>query len=1557
MRLIIEGEEKNQEQYEQIIERIHNYISQFYQFILLRPYIYKEDKKNIKSIVKQRMDTIQSNNNYLEMSLTQRLGISMQEQEMNGSDRSILKGENSIDLSFTDLNQQQQFIQHQQQVFLHNKKIVDTNKDNILTISSYEYNFGNAIFKKNEKELTITTKSGLCNLQEFIIERNKNKIQWKKKELFYLFKQMVKFVCFLFNYDYFYGEIMPLNIILEEIAPSKLIIKFINLSNITDSLESNQNSVSQIYSNSYIRFKKLEQHQTFLTKEERFKNEIFSVLRTFQFVCIYSQHDRDLQKTFMNNITKQSVFQLMDTIKYRVFYDWYQNDNQVKEIFNFMEQKILTEKYSYDELIQFIENQDLFMNSYSQEFNISDNENIARSLLLNTLRSTKSFSKQVILEKNYLFQQENFVGNYKCSPQEHGGQEYDLEQEIYKFLEFNTDNDRIQFEAILERDKLKENEIKENLKKLKIELEDLKLQDQKGSGWQVVKKIVNKEKEAEKALKLQRNQQQTEELEDNLKELKHQISKIQKLINEIPVQAQVLIILGEQGAGKTTFLLDLYKKLSARNFQNLDYFNFSQYTDLLTIENKLRNTLYEQDTQENFCYLLDSLNDIQEEVDLTILFQMAQRKNLKLVVGCRKNFFSENQFQNMYTFRGIYPQNIQRQKIKFQYLRAFDKNQIQQYVGKFIQSAIVKKIMFQTKVFKQPNQYLDKFFRNDLLLKMAQNPLFLRLLMEAYPKIESKLEEQLKKPFIIKEDFYKKYYSKYNIFQEFTQIWFQRELEKWNEKGNLEKKDEIQEFNNLLAFQLYKNNQLSFKYNFILQVGKKFDNVEQLFKCSPLNKVNEICEYKHSFFKEFFVAKTIIAELEILIIQHLRDPKANLNILQLKACNLNQKLLTMKDQSILNLVTDHFIYFSQHQNVLKDFLLINIMMATKNQLGEHISNIAANAATIFNALNFSFSELDLSNTKLNGALLMQAIMHKTNLQGAVLDDVNLTDAILTEANFDGASMKNVNFGRLPHLIGHQSSVMALSFSPTNSYIVSGGSFDNKVILWNYLTGEKISELSGHSSTIYDVKFSPDGRKIATGSQVSYNETLRIWDGETGEPISVIPKFNRTIEFLEWSPDSNYLVTVGQQLKQWDIEKCTERKQLKGYKNLRGCKYTPDGEYIVFGTEKYQICIMKEHDFQVETTLKGHTNEINGLEVSKDGKFIVSVSEDNTIRVWNIQSKQQIQIIKGTQEKFTSVTISPQNKYIAAGCYDKSIHIWHMLSGAKFRQLDGHTDDIHCVEFSPDGSYIASGSSDELIRLWQLDSSGTLKYMQGQDEIIMALGCYKIGTTSYLIAGLQKGIIKYWNLDTGDKIREDQLDYGEGNLEQILISDSGKYAVLVNQRTKIIYYYNLKKKLLIWKMNEKQQYSVLSLCFFPNMAYLVVGSQYYFTYLWNLSDGEQTKQFMGQNKHLTYNQINQLEGKQGDVLSVTVSHNNQLLACGYIDGTIIVFGLELQGHKEIHYLIGHDNWVTSLSFSFDNQFLVSGSNDTTFKFWSMEFGREQLEIDDHYRVYLRLHICK
>lgn len=44
-----------------------------------------------------------------------------------------------------------------------------------------------------------------------------------------------------------------------------------------------------------------------------------------------------------------------------------------------------------------------------------------------------------------------------------------------------------------------------------------------------------------------------------------------------------------------------------------------------------------------------------------------------------------------------------------------------------------------------------------------------------------------------------------------------------------------------------------------------------------------------------------------------------------------------------------------------------------------VQNISPNAATIFNALNFSFSGLDLSNTELSGALLQQAIMNKTNL--------------------------------------------------------------------------------------------------------------------------------------------------------------------------------------------------------------------------------------------------------------------------------------------------------------------------------------------------------------------------------------------------------------------------------------------------------------------------------------------------------------------------------------------------------------------------------------------------
>src|SRR5690349_21514985 len=59
------------------------------------------------------------------------------------------------------------------------------------------------------------------------------------------------------------------------------------------------------------------------------------------------------------------------------------------------------------------------------------------------------------------------------------------------------------------------------------------------------------------------------------------------------------------------------------------------------------------------------------------------------------------------------------------------------------------------------------------------------------------------------------------------------------------------------------------------------------------------------------------------------------------------------------------------------------------------------------------------------------------------------------------------------LTGHGAEITSVDFSPNRRILASGGA-DDKVILWNALTGEKIRTLDGHTRQVEDITFSPDG---------------------------------------------------------------------------------------------------------------------------------------------------------------------------------------------------------------------------------------------------------------------------------------------------------------------------------------------------------------------------------------------------------------------------------------------------------------------------------------------------
>ena len=94
------------------------------------------------------------------------------------------------------------------------------------------------------------------------------------------------------------------------------------------------------------------------------------------------------------------------------------------------------------------------------------------------------------------------------------------------------------------------------------------------------------------------------------------------------------------------------------------------------------------------------------------------------------------------------------------------------------------------------------------------------------------------------------------------------------------------------------------------------------------------------------------------------------------------------------------------------------------------------------------------------------------------------------------------------------------FSPDGKRVVTYGSQDRAVHMWDALTGEELLTLAGQRAPFLDVAFSPNGRRLAGASRDS---TTWMWDALTGDLLTILPGGGRGIVF---SPDGTRIASFG-----------------------------------------------------------------------------------------------------------------------------------------------------------------------------------------------------------------------------------------------------------------------------------------------------------------------------------------------------------------------------------------------------------------------------------------------
>jgi serine/threonine protein kinase len=288
-----------------------------------------------------------------------------------------------------------------------------------------------------------------------------------------------------------------------------------------------------------------------------------------------------------------------------------------------------------------------------------------------------------------------------------------------------------------------------------------------------------------------------------------------------------------------------------------------------------------------------------------------------------------------------------------------------------------------------------------------------------------------------------------------------------------------------------------------------------------------------------------------------------------------------------------------------------------------------------------------------------------------------------------------------------------------------------------------------------------------------------------------------------------------------------------------------------------------------STLIGHSGEVNSLAFSRDRITLASGSDDKTIKIWNLNNKKEIRTLKGHLDIVYSVAISPDGQILVSGSKDKTIKIWNLQTGQLINTLYGHKDFVDSVTISLNGQTIASGSYDHTIKLWNLKTLQLIHTFKGHSAQVLSVAISPDNQT--LISGSKDKTIKMWNLNTGQLIRTIQGHSGDVN------------AIAINSRGDMFASASDDKTVKVWNLNTGQEIRTIgtdsadvnAIAFSHDGNKIASGSDDKTVKIWNLMSGEL---------------LNTLKGHSDAVYAVAFNPNDKTLVSASADKTIKIWQL-------------------------------------------------------------------